>query len=626
MNSKIFSSALLSGVLLLSGVVSAQQTGMFSKTITFSGGNRTVYYNVPTSYNAATKYKVIVGLHGLGGDPSGMCQVIVQSATSSSASPVYNAIVICPDAGTDDDFLSPSSDTNLLTASIQYAIANYNIDQEGIYLNGISYGGRAAMRYGLINWWRFKGIELWCPAIQSMAEANSQSFYPYANSKYIPISYITGSEDGYVQNGKVPQAMANIRAAGSLMSKSQIVYGMGHQQPPSSYIYTAYNFINTNASSYATNDARISAIPSPFDELCTTAFTPSVTIQNKGKNILSSVTVNYQLDGGPVQTVSWTGTLNRLATANVTLPVQTVSVGGHTFTAYTTMPNGQTDAVPANDSYTQNFKSLTSGSTTLTEGFQGTTFPPAGWSEAWPNGDKVWYWEKMTGLGAAGSSSCVRFDTYTDWNRVGRKYQFRTAMYDFSAATTPALSYDYAYALDTQDPTSKKPDTLVVYYSDNCGSTWNQLLMKGNTALTTAPGAAGHFVPSGASEWKTENIALSSLAGKPRVMFAFEMHHAWGNLFYLDNVTLTGITGIADEGNDNDLGVYPNPSSGAFTVLGLSAGANNLDIYDMFGKLVFQTTVNGKEGMLQPNLPNGIYFLQMKTGEGVKTEKMVVSK
>jgi hypothetical protein len=333
-----------------------------------------------------------------------------------------------------------------------WAIQNYNIDQESIYMNGISLGGRAAMRYGLINWWRFRGIELWCPAIQSMAEANSQTFYPYANSKYIPISYITGSEDGYVQNGKVPVAMANIRAAGSQMSKSQIVYGMGHQQPPSSYIYTAYNFINSNASSYALNDSRISAIPSPFDEICTTAFTPSVTIQNKGKNQLTSVTVNYQLDGGPVQTVSWTGTLNRLATANVTLPAQTVTVGTHTFTAYTTMPNGQTDAVPANDSYTRNFVSLTNGSTTLTEGFQGSTYPPTGWSEYWPNGDKVWYWEKISGVGAAGSSSCVRFDTYTDWNRVGRKYQLRTAMYDFSAATTPALSYDYAYALDTQDP------------------------------------------------------------------------------------------------------------------------------------------------------------------------------
>jgi hypothetical protein len=409
------------------------------------------------------------------------------------------------------------------------------------------------------------------------------------------------------------------------MASSRIVYGMGHQQPPSSYIYSAYSFINSHASSYAVNDARISAMPSPFDEFCTTAFTPSVTIQNKGKNTLTSATISYQLDGGAVNTYNWTGSLNRLGTTNVTLPVQTVSVGTHTFSAFTSLPNGSADAVPGNDAFTKTFKSMTNGSPSLTEGFQGATYPPAGWRTA-AGTDNVWSWEKITGVGAAGSSSCVRFDVYTDWNRIGRKYQMRTAMYDFSGATSPVLTYDYAYALDNQDPTQKKPDTLVVYYSDDCGSTWNQLLIKGNTALTTAASVAGHFVPSSASQWATETINLTSLAGKTRVMFAFEMHHAWGNLFYLDNLSLSGMgtTGMVDTEAEPS-GIYPNPSTGEFTVYGLQSEVNHLQLYDVFGKLVFQTTVNGAEEILRPDVTDGIYFLQFRTEEGVRTEKLVIA-
>lgn len=624
MNAKNMTLAVMAALFLFSGASFAQQTGAFNKTITFSAGTRTAAYYVPTSYNAANKYKLIIGLHGLGSDPQSMRTVLQMTAVNSPSSPVYNAIVIAPDGGTDDDFLTPSSDTNLLTACMLDAMTTYNIDPEFVYLNGISLGGRAALRYGLINWWRFRGIELWCPAIQTMTEANG-TFYPYANSRYIPICITTGSEDGYIQNGKIPVVMSKIEAAGSAMASSRIVYGMGHQQPPSSYIYSAYSFINSHASSYATNDARISAIPSPFDEICTTAFTPTVTIQNKGKNTLTSATINYQLNGGPVNTFNWTGSLNRLGTANVTLPAQTATAGNNTFNAYTTMPNGAADAVPANDALSRSFKSVVTGAITLAEGFQGATYPPAGWRTSFGT-DKVWTWDKITGVGAGGSSSCVRFDTYTDSYRVGRKYQMRTAMYDFSAASNPVLTYDYAYAIDNQAPTQKKPDTLVVYYSDNCGSTWTQLLLKGGSALSTSAALSGHFQPSSTAQWKKETITLTALAGKPRVMFAFEMHHAWGNLIYLDNITLTGVTGISDPDAMNEVVVYPNPTTGEFTVAGLSAEQNNLSIYDVFGKLVMQATVNGAEETLHPNLSNGIYFLQMKTQEGMRTEKLVVSK
>ncbi len=112
------------------------------------------------------------------------------------------------------------------------------------------------------------------------------------------------------------------------------------------------------------DDAGITVIVDPADgsNLCNaTSITPVVTLRNWGSNTLTSVTINYSLDGGPNQTFAWTGSLASGATTNVTLPSMAVGAGAHTFDASTSNPNGNTDGNTGNDAASQTSFTVASG-------------------------------------------------------------------------------------------------------------------------------------------------------------------------------------------------------------------------------------------------------------------------
>jgi hypothetical protein len=112
----------------------------------------------------------------------------------------------------------------------------------------------------------------------------------------------------------------------------------------------------------AADDAGIQSITDPSGAICgTTNFTPSVELRNYGSNTLTSVTINYDVDGGPNQTFNWTGSLASSTNTTVVLPAMTAANGAHVFNASTTLPNGNTDSNGANDASLSNFSILTSG-------------------------------------------------------------------------------------------------------------------------------------------------------------------------------------------------------------------------------------------------------------------------
>ncbi len=111
------------------------------------------------------------------------------------------------------------------------------------------------------------------------------------------------------------------------------------------------------------DDAGVSAISAPSGNLCVTVAAPQVTLRNNGSNSLFSATINYQVDAGAVSTYNWNGNLASGSATNVTLPVISFSGGNHTFNAYTSNPNGQTDSNPANDGSNSSFYSGPNGVT-----------------------------------------------------------------------------------------------------------------------------------------------------------------------------------------------------------------------------------------------------------------------
>ena len=413
-------------------------------------------------------------------------------------------------------------------------------------------------------------------------------------------------------------------------------YGLNNMNPG------GYNFSQTHEAligiqplANVANDAGIPTVVSPTGMSCSSSFTPVVVLKNFGTNALTSCMINYQVDNNTAQTYNWSGSLASGAYTNVTLPSVSVSAGTHTLTCFTSSPNSTTDGNANNNQSVSTFMSNTAvTSLPVSEGFQSSANLPAGWTLYNPDNDVAW--TISTTIGHT-STQCIGFNNCDGDNQTdmtGRKDRFITGNYDFSSAPAPTMTFDVAYsALNYQS--TMYTDTLVVYYSTDCGTTWQQLYRKGGVTLQTAPTTTSInscWSPT-AAQWRTENINLNTLIGQPSVMFAFEDISDWGEWIYLDNININSnvTTSIATENSAAGIDVYPNPAGNSFTLTmsGLSGNAQYI-IFDMSGKAVKAGTINAasgsyKEEISVADLSNGMYFVKVSDAENTSVIKLTVS-
>ena len=93
----------------------------------------------------------------------------------------------------------------------------------------------------------------------------------------------------------------------------------------------------------AQNDVSVSSIVLP-NEFCGTEIAPVVNIQNLAGIDLTSLTFEYDVNGGTPATYTWTGNLTYFQTSFITLdPIAFVSEATNTVTITATLPNGISD-------------------------------------------------------------------------------------------------------------------------------------------------------------------------------------------------------------------------------------------------------------------------------------------
>jgi lysyl endopeptidase len=328
-----------------------------------------------------------------------------------------------------------------------------------------------------------------------------------------------------------------------------------------------------------TFDAQVQSITSPFGTLCVGAHSPVVVIKNNGTTTLTSMTINYQIDGGAATAYSWSGSLASGASANVTMPGITIAAGAHTYTAtiVTGSLNGSnTDLNTGNNALTSNYTG--SGGTgvalPLNEGFEGVTFPPTNWTNENPNsnvGSALWT-RTTTASGYGGSTACAKIDQFSpSTNTSGQLDHLITPYLDLTTAVSPSLTFAVANARYN----GTNYDSLIVWISTNCGSTWTRLASYGNNSganqLSTAPDNTSAFTPT-AAQWATKTISLSAYASQTSAQIRFQLRSGWGNNTFIDDVNVQGVPSAPPVAaltvNDNSICAgqtitYTNTSTGA---------------------------------------------------------------
>jgi hypothetical protein len=298
---------------------------------------------------------------------------------------------------------------------------------------------------------------------------------------------------------------------------------------------------NAATSCFLNLDAAVVKLVLPVDTVCSLTFKPVVTVKNAGVTPITSGKFYFQIDGGSVQIVNWNGMLASQEQVNVTLPVQTVADGSHTFDISFGNVNGQaSDGFSGNDNLNSSFFAIDFGNgitTALTEDFE-LAFPPSNWANLNPNNDLVtWTWNTTYGgFGLSYGSAYINNLAYTS-NPNGKKDAFITESYDLNSIAYPELRFDVAYARNS----ALRSDSLNVYCSFDCGSNWQKIWSASGTELATAPDQTTLFVPDPA-EWKRVAIPLTAISAQNKVSFKFENVADWGNAMYIDNINVANYT------------------------------------------------------------------------------------
>ena len=98
------------------------------------------------------------------------------------------------------------------------------------------------------------------------------------------------------------------------------------------------------------NDASAASIDSPAIGFCAGTKDVYVRLMNSGNNTISSVTINWSINGTAMTAVSWTGSLSSFAHTLVKIGSISFPMGAiKNIVAYTSSPNGSTDSFPGND-------------------------------------------------------------------------------------------------------------------------------------------------------------------------------------------------------------------------------------------------------------------------------------
>ncbi len=373
-------------------------------------------------------------------------------------------------------------------------------------------------------------------------------------------------------------------------------------------------------------DLAITKLIYPTSEICVENVVPTVEVWNIGGAPVSNVTFSYQIDGGILKQYQWNGWIPTYGRDIIQLPTQNLSFGAHDISIYISGLNGSNDQNSSNDGADINFNIVSIGignPMPASEGFDSGILPNL-WEIENPDGDRTWIIDTSTGQG--GSSGSIVFDNFsnTGTNPSGRRDGLITPEYDFRTTLYPYLTFKVAYAQRLAST-----DSLIIYYSLDCGNSWTRIYANGGATLATAPDQTAAFVPQ-ESEWREDWAALSHLAGHYKVKFKFENYSDYGNKIYLDNIRIDlSVTGIGNSSTDENIKIYPNPTGGNLQVeINLKQKQNlQLEILNISGKVLRSLPIAKATDKKFPldisEFPKGFYMIRI-SGDRTSIIKKVI--
>lgn len=403
-------------------------------------------------------------------------------------------------------------------------------------------------------------------------------------------------------------------------------------------------FTTDIAKSLPSNDIKLVSIDSPKSNSKSCGnISPVLTVKNKGLNKITSIIVNYNIDGGSNFVYNWSGTLNSEASTQIKIPSFNIPKGEHTLNIETVINN---DLYSSNNSNYNDFiiTELNTTPTTInsfendsdillveTSGNAGNHL----WQRGIPN---------KTLLKSADTGNNV-YVTNLVGNHPDKTTSFLfTKCYDLTMISDPVLSFKMAFDIELNW------DHMYVEYTTNQGKTWNILGTASDpnwyNSSATTDSSNQSILPG--KQWTGEGEMTNPLGGinanlhdysydlvnfkdEPNIMFRFKFvaddaKNEEGAL--IDDLVITG-TLIEEEINQiNGLLIYPNPSENIFNINWSEGNNFSISVFDLTGKLLLQEKSEANSlksfSLDMSKFSKGIFYAKIRINKKLSTKKIIL--
>ncbi len=269
----------------------------------------------------------------------------------------------------------------------------------------------------------------------------------------------------------------------------------------------------------------------------------------------------------------------------------------------------------------------------FTEDFE-NGFGRNNWSIQNPDGDITWDTITVAGTVPGHIAAWMNFFDYT---LVYKRDQMVSAPLNLSNYSQVTLTFQHAYA-----QRANIKDSLIVKLSSDCGNTWTRLLSLGpdgtpNTFVTHET-TLDAFYPQSAADWcgggygvNCYSVDMTPWAGMENVKLMFESFNRRGDNLFLDNIMISGITGIPENTKSNSgIMIFPNPSNGVFNLL-IPKGNPHMEmrVTAPGGQVVYQEKLTNEESSFTrqinlSHLTSGVYYLYLTSESINRVEKIII--
>jgi hypothetical protein len=377
----------------------------------------------------------------------------------------------------------------------------------------------------------------------------------------------------------------------------------------------------------ASDDIKLLRIKNPTTEInCGSTVTPIVEVKNNGLNTITTITVNYTIDGTPSSFV-WNGSLASAVTTEINLPTTVLSRGVHTLDVTTVIVN---DAYSDNNQGTTSFYINDAGTVGVVNPFTNASNALIVYNE----GTSGAQWQRGTRTGGLTSSGNTVYATNLTGNYPDNiKTYLVSQCYNLSNVINPQISFAMKYDVELNW------DIVYVEYSTNFGGSWTVLGEMGptwyNSNRTPATTGTDCYNCPGA-QWTGLNATLSTytyplnaLNSETNIIFRIVFHSDQSVNDLGVNIDDFVINGTLSGQNFElqNIVLYPNPSNGIFNLVSGTNEITEIQVYDLTGKVIWSKKdfeVSNSE--IQINLSSvsqGIYFVKISANNQSTVKRII---